>query len=61
VECKASTAPEVSRGFWTALQDLDLEEAWVVAPVRLAYPLKGKVQVAPLETFLNYLQKNWTR
>jgi predicted AAA+ superfamily ATPase len=61
VECKASTAPELSRGFWTALNDLEIEEAWIIAPVRLAYPVKRKVQVAPLKTFLSYLRESWAK
>ena len=52
VECKASTAPVVSRGFWTALGDLGIEEAWIVAPVSEPYPLRAGVTVAPLQVFL---------
>jgi predicted AAA+ superfamily ATPase len=53
VECKASTAPVVSRGFWNALDDLSIAEAWVVAPVAEPYPLRAGVTVAPLRTFLD--------
>jgi hypothetical protein len=52
VECKASTAPAVSRGFWTALDDLAIDEAWVIAPVAEPYPLRQGVSVAPLTAFL---------
>lgn len=52
IECKASTAPTVSRGFWTALDDLAIDEAWVIAPVAEPYPLRQGVTVTPLSTFL---------
>jgi predicted AAA+ superfamily ATPase len=55
IECKASTAPVVSRGFWSALDDLGIEEAWVIAPVTEPYPLRAGVTVAPLRVFLGRL------
>ncbi|HEX3526297.1 MAG TPA: ATP-binding protein [Thermoanaerobaculia bacterium] len=55
IECKASTAPVVSRGFWTALDDLGIDEAWVVAPVDGAYPLRAGVTVTPLRALLDRL------
>jgi hypothetical protein len=51
VECKASAAPQVSRGFWNALKDLGIEKAWVIAPVREPYPIAENVMVSPLEKF----------
>jgi predicted AAA+ superfamily ATPase len=55
VECKVSTAPVVTRGFWTALDDLGIDEAWVVAPVAEAYPLRTGVMVTPLRALLDRL------
>lgn len=51
-EHKASMSPTVGRGFWTALDDISATEAWVLAPVDEAYPLRDNVQVAPLHYFL---------
>jgi predicted AAA+ superfamily ATPase len=48
IECKASTTPVVSRGFYTALHDLQIERAFIVAPVREKYPVKKGVWVMPL-------------
>jgi predicted AAA+ superfamily ATPase len=48
VECKASSAPKVTRGFWTALDDLKPDAAFVVAPVAEAYPLGRGAMVVPL-------------
>ncbi len=49
VECKASSAPTVSKGFWTALEDLSIRKAFVVAPVAQAYPIGKGVLVTPLQ------------
>lgn len=56
IECKASTAPAVSKGFWSALEDLEIEEAWVVAPVNEVYPLREGVNVTPLRALLDLLE-----
>lgn len=53
VECKASAAPEVGPGFWNALADLGIGEAWVIAPIRESFPLRKGVTAASLEEFLN--------
>lgn len=47
-EFKASSAPRVSRGFWSALEDIEPDEAHVVAPVDEVYPLRAGVKVTPL-------------
>ncbi|MCC6582018.1 MAG: DUF4143 domain-containing protein, partial [Phycisphaeraceae bacterium] len=57
VECKASSAPSVSRGFWTALDDIKPDETWIIAPVNEPYPLKKNVTVAPLDYFLRHCGK----
>jgi predicted AAA+ superfamily ATPase len=41
VECKVSKAP----GFHSALKDLKIKKAWVIAPVEAAYPLSSGVMV----------------
>lgn len=51
IECKASSSPEVGRGFWNALKDLEINEAWVIAPVSESYPLGKGVTVAPINEF----------
>ena len=52
IECKASTSPKVSRGFWNALDDLKIEEAFVIAPIQDSYPIERRVTVISLENFL---------
>jgi predicted AAA+ superfamily ATPase len=48
IEIKFSAAPKPMKGFWQALQDLQLDQAWVVAPVALPYPLADRVDVVPV-------------
>ena len=47
VEIKASSSPQVERGFWLALDDVQPEQAWVAAPVRESFALSESVTVAP--------------
>ena len=47
LECKASSAPQVGKGFWSALDALRIKEAYVVAPVVHAWPMYKRVQVIP--------------
>lgn len=52
IECKASSAPRVDKGFWQALSDLQIQEAWIIAPVRETYPIEKRVTVSPLWDFI---------
>ena len=56
IECKASTAPEVTRTFRTGLEILEIKEAWIVAPVKEAYPVDKNISVAPIETIIQKLK-----
>jgi predicted AAA+ superfamily ATPase len=47
-EIKLSDAPRVTKGFWNACDDLQLDRAYVVAPVTASWPLSDKAQVIPL-------------
>lgn len=48
VEIKFSSAPKPTKGFWQALQDLQIDRAYVIAPVSRRYPLAEGVEVLPL-------------
>lgn len=54
-EIKFSVAPRLTKGFWTALNDLDVERAYVVAPVRESYPLADGVEVVPVHVLQQLL------
>jgi predicted AAA+ superfamily ATPase len=45
LECKASKAPQVGPGFHSALKDLGIKKAWVIAPVDTPYPLAPGIMV----------------
>ncbi len=47
-EFKASTTPHVTKGFWNGLRDLDIEQAWIIAPIDEEYPLRDNITVCPL-------------
>ncbi len=48
IEIKFSSAPVVTKGFWVALDDLGVDQAYVVAPVREPWPLARNAEVVPL-------------
>ena len=55
VECKASTAPKVSKGFWNAIADIQPEMTWIIAPVSGSYLLKENVRVGGMKDIIDYL------
>ena len=50
----------VSKGFWNALGDIAPDEAYVVAPVKESYPMKGGVIVSPLQEIMAKLQEEYS-
>ncbi len=54
-EFKASVAPKVSRGFYGTLELLELEQVWIVAPVKEAYDKRLGVTVSPIRKVLEDL------
>jgi uncharacterized protein len=47
LECKASSTPQVGRGFWNALDALEIQHAYIVAPVAHSWPMDARVEVIP--------------
>ena len=45
VEIKFSSAPKPTKGFWQACDDVGVEKAFVVAPVREGWPMAANVDV----------------
>lgn len=54
-EIKFSAAPRLTKGFWSALADLNLDHAFVVAPVPRGYPLAEGVEVVPVQALPSLL------
>lgn len=45
IEIKASTSPDVEKGFFTSLSDLEITEAYIVAPVKKSYAFREAIKV----------------
>jgi len=55
-EFKASTAPQITRGFRNVLDDLKISEGWIIGLVKEAYPIKKNVTTAPIDIFLEHIR-----
>ena len=54
-EFKASKSPKPSRGFWQAIEDLSIDQSYVVAPVDGPYLLKKDTKVLSLSMLIDNL------
>ena len=57
IEAKASLAPIPTKGFWNAMKDLQVDEAWIISPIQEMYPINKNVYVSGLLQFVSYLKK----
>lgn len=55
IEIKFSSAPKPTKGFWQALEDLQPEQAIVVAPVQESFALSAKVNVLPIQRLASWV------
>ncbi len=53
IECKASTAPILTKGFWRALDVVKPQRTFVIAPILGYYDIAPQVMVCGLDEFLN--------
>lgn len=56
VECKASSAPQVTKGFWSAIETTKPDKTYIVAPVSVSYPFKQDVEVCGLSDFIKNVE-----
>lgn len=49
-EFKYADAPDASRSMHIAVEDLGLEQLWVIYPGNQAYPLDARISVAPIDS-----------
>ncbi len=56
VECKLSSAPKLSAGFYHAIDELGINRTWIAAPVDEPYPVKENVIVAPFSYIIEELK-----
>jgi predicted AAA+ superfamily ATPase len=59
VECKASTAPKLTKGFWRAIENVKPEKTYIVAPVKKAFPLDKNILVCSLPDIIEFLNKEF--
>lgn len=52
IEIKASKAPKVRRGFWSAVEDIEATEKFVIALVDESYEIKNKTLVTNISDFI---------
>ena len=56
-ETKFSSAVKVTKGFWQACEDLQLDAAYVVAPVQEGWPMKAPAKAIPMMDIDRILNK----
>jgi len=52
IEVKASSSPKVSKGFWSSINDIKPDFAYIIAPVKEEYSIKEDIKVLSLSHFL---------
>lgn len=58
IEIKINNNPNVSRGFYTSIEDLETTQNFVITPSSDTYPMKKNTMVCSIDYFLkNYLPK----
>lgn len=53
IECKASTAPKLTKGFWRAIEVVKPEQTFVIIPTQVLYEIAPNVTVCGLSEFIN--------
>lgn len=57
IECKISSAPKLSKGFFNLMDALNIESGFLVGPIKQSFPINDRVEAVPLNTLLSKLQK----
>lgn len=53
IECKASTAPKLTKGFYRALEVVQPQKTFVIIPTQVWYDIAPNITVCGLDEFLN--------
>jgi predicted AAA+ superfamily ATPase len=59
IECKASTAPKLTKGFWRAVEAVNPAMTYIISPVPEKYPLDNKVMVCSLPEIIEMLHREF--
>lgn len=59
IECKASKAPSVSRGFWTCIEDLNIstENSWIISPIDEKIPYKNGTWIGGIKHVIEFINQ----
>jgi predicted AAA+ superfamily ATPase len=57
IECKLSTSPALSKGFWNAIDDISPSQTWIIAPVSEQYTIEKGIIVASPFHFLQGMDR----
>jgi len=57
IECKASVAPTLTKGFWNAVEVVKPQKSFVVCPIQGSYPIKENVFVCGLSDVFELIKK----
>lgn len=52
IEIKFSTSPALTKGYYSALDDINVDKNFVIVPGKTDYPIREKARVVGLEVFL---------
>jgi len=59
VECKLSINPTLTKGFWQACEDLEIHEAYIIAPVTESFPAgKSNHTICQMISLWDFLTKH---
>ncbi len=56
IECKVSSAPTLTKGFWNAIESIQPTKTFIVVPINTCYELKNNIWVTGLENILSFLE-----
>ncbi len=56
IECKFSSAPKLSSGFYNLIDELNIDHAWVVAPISGSFPIRKNVTVTSLNQIIEEIR-----
>jgi predicted AAA+ superfamily ATPase len=53
IECKASAAPKLTKGFWRAIDVVQPQKTYIIVPIPVSYEIAPNVTVSGLSEFLS--------
>ena len=57
IECKCSTSPSLQKGFYSAIEDIQPDHSFVVAPIKESWPMKPGIDVVSLDGLIENMER----